>query len=114
MSQEPFVAVLPAAELPTGQMRCVEVGGVAVLLVHAKDGKIYAVNNICTHAYAKLDEGRLRANRLICPLHGWRYHARTGRHEHTGQVCLRTYAVRVQGDEIQVDPTPMWKGELPQ
>ena len=103
MSQEPFVAVLPAAELPPGQMRCVEVAGIAVLLIHAKDGKIYAVNNICTHAYAKLDEGRLRANRLICPLHGASFDIRTG--AVLGAPAtepLASYPARIAGDHIEL------------
>ena len=103
MSQVPFVAVLPAAELPTGQMRCVEVGDVAVLLIHAKDGKIYAVNNICTHAYAKLDEGRLRANRLICPLHGASFDIRTGAVLGARATePLASYPVRIAGDHIEL------------
>jgi hypothetical protein len=45
-----------------------ELDGVPVLVVHGKDGTLHAVHNICTHAYARMDEGRLRGNRLICPL----------------------------------------------
>ena len=58
-------------------MRCFTLGGAAVLLCHTRDG-VHAVDNICTHAYARLDEGRLRGHRLICPLHGASFDARTG------------------------------------
>ena len=58
-------------------MRCFTLGGAAVLLCHTRDG-VHAVENICTHAYARLDEGRLRGHRLICPLHGASFDARTG------------------------------------
>ncbi len=53
-------------------------GDEPVLLVHAKDGTVHAVHNICSHAYAKMDEGRLRGNRVICPLHGASFDVRTG------------------------------------
>ena len=97
-----FVAVLQAADLPPGQMRCVEVGGVQVLLAHAKDG-ICALNNICSHAYARMDEGRLRGNRLICPLHGASFDVRTGAVLGApATAALQAYPVRVVDGRIEV------------
>ena len=58
-------------------MRCFDVAGAAVLVIHTKDG-FHALDNICSHAYARLDEGRLRGHRLICPLHGASFDVRTG------------------------------------
>ena len=40
-----------------------------VVIARFKDG-IYAVENLCSHAFARFDSGRLRGNRLMCPLHG--------------------------------------------
>lgn len=77
MTDPAFVRVLPLADLPAGQMRCVEVAGRQILLCHTRDG-IHAVDNICTHAFARMDEGRLRGHRLICPLHGASFDVRTG------------------------------------
>ena len=48
-----------------------------VLLVRVA-GTPYAVNNICTHADACLHEGRVRGYRIICPLHGASFDARSG------------------------------------
>jgi nitrite reductase/ring-hydroxylating ferredoxin subunit len=99
---ETFVPVLPVADLPAGQMRCVEVGSVQVLLAHGKDG-IYALNNICSHAYARMDEGRLRGNRLICPLHGAAFDVRTGAVLGAPAVVpLQAYPVRVVDGQIEV------------
>ena len=103
MSQPAFIAVLPATDLPVGQMRCVDVAGVQVLLVHAKDGAIHAVNNICSHAYARLDEGRLRGHRLICPLHGASFDIRSGAVLGAPATApIASYPVRVAGDHIEV------------
>lgn len=102
MSEKKFARVLPASELPPGQMRCVEVGGLLVLLVHARDG-ICAVNNICTHAYARLDEGRLRGHRLICPMHGASFDVRTGAVlGPPANAPLSSYAVRIVDGYIEV------------
>jgi 3-phenylpropionate/trans-cinnamate dioxygenase ferredoxin subunit len=97
-----FIPVLAAAELPVGQMRCIEVGGVPVLLVHARDG-ICAVNNICSHAFARLDEGRLRGQRLICPLHGASFDVRTGAVLGApANAPLPSYPVRIVDGRIEV------------
>ena len=103
MTEKAFVPVLPLAELPAGQMRCVETGGVPVLLVHAKDGSVHAVNNICSHAYARMDEGRLRGHRLICPLHGASFDVRTGAVLGApANAPLTSYPVRVVDGRIEV------------
>ena len=77
MSERGYVSVIADGELAPGEMRCVEVGGRPVLICRARDGH-YAVDAVCTHAYARLDEGRLRGHRLICPLHGASFDVRTG------------------------------------
>ena len=88
-------------------MRCVDVDGVQVLLVHAKDGIFHAVDNICTHAYAQLDEGRLRGNRVICPLHGASFDIRTGAVLGAPATApLASYPVRIAGDHIEVQVRP--------
>jgi nitrite reductase/ring-hydroxylating ferredoxin subunit len=103
LTEKTFVPVLPLAELPAGQMRCVDTGGVPVLLVHTKDGSLHAVNNICSHAYARMDEGRLRGHRLICPLHGASFDVRTGAVLGApANAPLTSYPVRVVDGRIEV------------
>jgi 3-phenylpropionate/trans-cinnamate dioxygenase ferredoxin component len=107
MSEFPYHRVLPLSELAPGTMRCVEVGDVPVLLVHGRDGTLSAVHNICTHAYARMDEGRLRGNRVICPLHGASFDVRTGAVLGApATVPLASYPVRVAGDHIEVQVFP--------
>ena len=77
MPESSCFAVLPEADLAEGRPRCVEVEGRPVLLVRTRDG-VHALDNICTHAYARMDEGRQRGHRLLCPLHGASFDARTG------------------------------------
>ena len=78
LSQKEFHRALPLADLPEGAMRACDVDGRPVLLCRTKDG-VYALDDICTHAYARLHEGRLRGTRLICPLHGASFDVRDGR-----------------------------------
>ncbi len=67
------------------------------------DGDICATDDICTHAYAKLSDGWLDNGEIECPLHAGRFDVKTGKA--TAPPCVddvKTYAVRIVGDEIQV------------
>jgi nitrite reductase/ring-hydroxylating ferredoxin subunit len=102
VSADQYQRVCTESELGQGQMRCVTIGSAQVLVCHTRDG-IHAVDNICTHAYARLDEGRLRGHRLICPLHGASFDARTGAVLGAPATQpLRTYPVRIQDGQIEV------------
>jgi nitrite reductase/ring-hydroxylating ferredoxin subunit len=102
VTQPIFHPVLRLAELPPGRMRCVTVAGQEVLICHAREG-VFAVDNICTHALTRMDEGRLRGVRLICPLHGASFDIRDGRV--LGAPASRplpSYPVRVVEGMIEV------------
>lgn len=102
MRDRSFVRVARAADVPRGGMLEVTVGSRSILLCHTREGW-FAVDNICTHAYAKLNEGRLRKTRLICPLHGGTFDCRTGAATGSPAVMpLTAYAIRLSGDDVEV------------
>ncbi len=102
MSEVSFQRAMAAAEVPEGQMRPVQIGARALLICRTKDGW-YAVDDVCTHAYAKMHEGRLRGNRLICPLHGASFDCRTGAVLGAPAIQpLKTYPVRIAGDDVEI------------
>jgi 3-phenylpropionate/trans-cinnamate dioxygenase ferredoxin subunit len=97
-----FEAVAQLAELPPGSMRAVQLGGREIVLCHTREG-VFALDNICTHAHARLCEGRLRATRLVCPLHGASFDVRDGRVLGApATVPLPRYAVRISDGTIEV------------
>jgi nitrite reductase/ring-hydroxylating ferredoxin subunit len=73
-----FQPVLKLAELAVGAMRACMVAGREVVICRTREG-VFALDNTCTHAEARLCEGRLRATRLVCPLHGASFDIRDGR-----------------------------------
>lgn len=80
----------------------VTVGSRSIVLCHTREGW-FAVDNVCTHAYTKLSEGRLRKTRLICPLHGGWFDCRTGAAIGPPAVApLGTYAVRLTGEDVEI------------
>jgi len=97
-----FAPVLELAALPLGSMRACSIGGRELVICHTRAG-VFALDNICTHAEARLCEGRLRSTRLICPLHGATFDVRDGRVLAPPAVCpLPTHALRVQAGVIEV------------
>jgi nitrite reductase/ring-hydroxylating ferredoxin subunit len=97
-----FEAVLKLGELPMGGMRACLIGAREILICHTREG-VFAVDNICTHAHARLCEGRLRATRLVCPLHGASFDIRDGRVlGPPAEVALATHAMRIVEGVIEV------------
>jgi 3-phenylpropionate/trans-cinnamate dioxygenase ferredoxin subunit len=97
-----FQAVMKLTEVPLGGMRTATLGGVELVICHTREG-VFALDNICTHAHARLCEGRLRATRLVCPLHGASFDIRDGRVlGPPADVPLPTHAVRIVEDTIEV------------
>jgi 3-phenylpropionate/trans-cinnamate dioxygenase ferredoxin subunit len=97
-----FTPVLSLSELPAGSMRAVTIGARELVLCHTREG-VFAVDNLCTHAYARLCEGRLRGTRLICPLHGASFDARDGRVLGAPAAQpLQAFAVRITQGMIEI------------
>jgi nitrite reductase/ring-hydroxylating ferredoxin subunit/uncharacterized membrane protein len=64
-----WTAVLRDGDLPEGESRYAEAGGVGVLVARV-DGEIHAISNRCSHRGGPLDEGELEDGCVTCPLHG--------------------------------------------
>jgi naphthalene 1,2-dioxygenase ferredoxin component len=89
-------------DLAEGEVLGVLVSGKEIAL-YDLDGELHATDDICTHAYAKLSDGWLDKGEIECPLHAGRFDVKTG--AATSPPCvdpIKTYEVRVAGDEIQV------------
>ena len=76
MPEEKLTILLAAC--PAGTMQAHVIAGREIVVCNTKDG-VFALDNICSHAFARLSEGRLRGTRLICPLHGAGFDGRVGR-----------------------------------
>jgi NADPH-dependent 2,4-dienoyl-CoA reductase/sulfur reductase-like enzyme/nitrite reductase/ring-hydroxylating ferredoxin subunit len=99
------VASLP--DLPEDRGLRVEVDGEKILLVRDGDA-VRAYSAICPHAGAPLEEGAVCNGRIVCPWHKGAFRLSDGALvEPPALDGLNIYPVRVDGDEIFVEP----KGE---
>lgn len=99
-----FVPVATVPELPPGASKRVYRGSEAIALFNV-DGEYYAVSDRCTHGRGSLSEGKVDPATCLleCPWHGGKFKIQTGEpKEGPVQVPIKTYEVRVQGDQILV------------
>ena len=98
-----FVRVAGTGDVGEGVTLRVEVDGKAVCLVK-RDGKVYAVDDVCTHEYAEMSEGFVEDHTIECPRHGSQFDIRTGKVlSMPATEDLPTFEVRVEGDDLLVD-----------
>lgn len=94
-------------DLRDGEMKMVRVGKKEVLVVKA-DEKIYAIDGWCSHMGAPLDHGQVRDKTVRCRVHGAVFDLETGKVLQNLQAKdLRTYPVRIEGDEVYFDYEPL-------
>ncbi len=102
MSEKKFVAAAKLEEVPAGSKLLVELDGTEVIVCNTRD-KLFAVRNLCSHAYEKLDCGRMKNGWISCPVHGARFDLETGQAMNPpATMPIDTFEVRVVGDVIEV------------
>jgi nitrite reductase/ring-hydroxylating ferredoxin subunit len=95
------------ADLKEGGMLKVEANGKQIVL-SLVEGKVYAIDGICTHEGGPLHEGELNEYELKCPLHYAVFDVRNGQVSDATvwATNLNSYAVKVDetNGDILVNP----------
>jgi nitrite reductase/ring-hydroxylating ferredoxin subunit len=97
-----FKPVADASEVPVGKMKRVQIGKLEIAIYNI-GGRLFATDDVCTHAYASLSEGFLEGEVVECPLHGGTFNVTTGKA--TAEPCtedLKTYPIKVEGSQILI------------
>ncbi|HEX3671712.1 MAG TPA: non-heme iron oxygenase ferredoxin subunit [Candidatus Cybelea sp.] len=95
--------VAKVSEIAPGTTRRVLIDSLEILLCNV-DGKIYAIEDVCTHDGGPLDQGELEGERVVCPRHGATFDVKTGDALTLPAVVpLLTFEVSVEGDDVFVD-----------
>ncbi len=64
-------------------------------------GQVYAVQDVCPHAGARLSEGELLGTVITCPRHGSQFDVRTGaRVRGPAELEIKTYRVETEGGQV--------------
>jgi naphthalene 1,2-dioxygenase ferredoxin component len=103
MSTVQWMRVASLSDLGEGEVIGREIDGADIAL-YKVNGQVYATENVCSHAFARLSDGSMDGYSVECPLHGGKFDVRTGQ-----GLCepitddIRTYAVRVIGNDIELE-----------
>ena len=79
------------SHLENGELTSCEVDDFEILICRV-EGKLYAIEDNCSHADTPLSEGKLSGFQINCPLHGASFDVRDGSHSgppaYTGVRCF--------------------------
>jgi nitrite reductase/ring-hydroxylating ferredoxin subunit len=98
-----FIPVARKADVPEGGMKAVQASGKRLIVCRAGE-RFHVVDDTCTHDDGPLADGFLEGAAIECPRHGARFDITDGR-----VLCLpaavgiRSYPVRVEGEQILAD-----------
>ena len=107
MSEDQFQKVANKDDLKEGDMLKVEINGKQIVLSMV-EGKVYAIDEICTHEGGPLDEGELNGYDLKCPWHYAVFDVRNGKVSDATvwATNLNSYTVKIDetNGDILVNP----------
>jgi 3-phenylpropionate/trans-cinnamate dioxygenase ferredoxin subunit len=91
-------------EVPEGTMLMVVVDGTDQVLVVHSNGRLYAMQGICTHEYFELDKGFLTVGTITCALHLSRFDLENGEPlDPPAEIPLAVYSVEVEDGRILIE-----------
>jgi nitrite reductase (NADH) small subunit len=96
------IPLCPLEEIPVGLGRSFEVGGLPIAVFRSRTGDVFAVANRCPHKGGPLSEGMLAGNRVVCPMHAFRFDSVTGECDQEGTCAVATYPVEVIAGEVRL------------
>jgi 3-phenylpropionate/trans-cinnamate dioxygenase ferredoxin subunit len=101
-----FVTVGTRDQFNDGDRIVVEINELYIAVFQV-NGKLYAIEDVCTHDDGPLAEGMLihedDAPKIECPRHGAKFNLVTGKPTFPAVKAVIRYPVRIEGEEIQVD-----------
>jgi len=97
------VPVARLDDLAEGSPRHVKIGKRDIVLVRVGE-EVFALSNVCRHAFGPLSDGFVDGFTLVCPWHGWRYDVRDGSTDHP-DADVATYPVAIRDGEVLVSVT---------
>ena len=94
------VPVALLEDLATGAPRHVKIGKREIAIVRVGD-EVFALSNVCRHAFGPLGEGFVDGYFVMCAHHGWRYDVRDGSTDHPN-ADVATFPARVRDGVVLV------------
>ena len=97
----PEISLGPLSQFTTGSLTRIEVGLQPIAIAVTQEGNIHIIDDLCTHANARLSDGWIEEGCVACPWHGAQFDLETGKAlslPATGQV--KTYPVVIRENQL--------------
>ncbi len=99
---EPVKPVIRADEIKEGAAKLVRINNEEIA-VFKHQGQLCAIQNTCPHQGGQLSMGSIEADEVVCPLHGWRFHLKTGACSTVPPVTAKIFKLAQQGENYSVE-----------
>jgi nitrite reductase (NADH) small subunit len=100
-----FRKVCKVGDLAEGEGKTVSVDGKEVAVFRTPEG-FQAIDDFCPHMGASLSGGWVENGVVTCPWHAWRFRLADGAWADNPRIKIGCYAVRVRGDDVEVEVPP--------
>lgn len=94
--------VCSVKDVPVGTGKCVKVGGKDLALFNV-GGKLYAIDNKCSHMNGPLCQGKVDGTEVVCPWHGSKFDVTSGAAKGPPATKgVAKYKVEVKGTDVLI------------
>jgi nitrite reductase (NADH) small subunit len=97
-----WIAIGSISEIPLRGARCINTPSGKIAVFRTGDDRIFAIDDHCPHKGGPLSQGIVHGASVTCPLHNWVISLETGKALGADQGCVRTIAVKREGDTILI------------
>jgi nitrite reductase (NADH) small subunit len=98
-----FTKVCSLSSLPPGSVTEATIGQDVYAICNVNGG-VHALSGICAHEGGPVGQGQINEGFVFCPWHEWGYNCATGENDYDPSIRLDRFAVKIEGDDILVDP----------
>jgi ferredoxin-nitrite reductase len=102
VKNDPAKALIRADEIKEGAAQLVRVKNQEIA-VFKHNGELCAIQNLCPHQGGQLSMGSIEGDEVVCPLHGWRFHLKTGACSMAPQVKAKVFRLAPKGEHYTVE-----------
>ena len=102
MKVDQGLKVCPEEKIAEGEIKAYFIKGKSILFAR-QNGKIYALDDVCSHDGAKLHDGDVVGNEIQCARHGGRFDLATGNATQMPAIFgIKSYDVEVKDGNIYI------------
>lgn len=98
-----FLKIAKKTDIADGEVKGFSTPSSPILVANI-NGRFYAMDSVCPHAHAPLEDGLIEGKTIKCPWHGSTFNIETGKCT-SGPAILdqRVYNVKIEDGIIQIE-----------